>query len=53
LSALTAENIITAIKTALRERIEREERTRGRASFEELLAIANHIASRLRARQRA
>jgi antitoxin VapB len=47
LSALTGENITTAIKTALRERIEREERTRGKASFEELLAIAKRIASRI------
>jgi antitoxin VapB len=45
LSALTGENITTAIKTALRERIAREERTRGKASVEELLAIAKRIAS--------
>jgi antitoxin VapB len=47
LSALTGENITTAIKTALRERIEREERRRGKASVEELLAIAKRIASRI------
>ena len=31
----------------LRERIEREERTRGKATYEELLAIAKRIASRI------
>lgn len=45
LSALTGESITTAVKTAVRERIEREERTRGRASYEELMAIAKRIAS--------
>jgi hypothetical protein len=35
------------VKTAVRERIEREERGRGKASVEELMAIARRIASRL------
>jgi antitoxin VapB len=45
LAALTGESITVAIKTAVRERIEREERTRGKASCEELMAIAKRIAS--------
>ena len=45
LSALMGESITTAIKTAVRERIEREERRRGKASVEELLTIARRIAS--------
>ena len=44
LSALTGESITGAVKTAVRERIEREERERGKASVEELLAIARRIA---------
>ena len=44
LSMLTGESITLAVKTAVRERIEREERTRGKASVEELLAIARRIA---------
>src|ERR671922_23037 len=34
LSMLTGESITMAVKTAVRERIEREERTRGKASYE-------------------
>jgi antitoxin VapB len=45
LSTLTGESITLAVKTAVRERIEREERTRGKASLEELLAIAKGIAA--------
>ena len=45
LSILTGESITTAVKTAVRERVEREERNRGKASVEELLAIAGRIAS--------
>jgi antitoxin VapB len=45
LATLTGESITGAIKTAVRERIEREERTRGKASYEELMAIAKRIAS--------
>jgi antitoxin VapB len=47
LANLTGENITQAVKTAVRERIEREERGRGKASFEELMAIARRIASRI------
>ena len=47
LATLTGESITVAIKTALREHIERDERTRGKASYEELLAIATRIASRI------
>jgi antitoxin VapB len=45
LSTITGESITTAVKTAVRERIEREERSRGKASVEELMAIARRIAS--------
>jgi antitoxin VapB len=44
LARLTGENITRAVKTAVRERIEREERGRGKASVEELMAIARRIA---------
>ena len=44
LASLTGESITVAVRTALRERIEREQRTRGKASVEELLAIARRIA---------
>jgi antitoxin VapB len=47
LTGLTGENITQAVKTAVRERIEREERARGKASLEELRAIARRIASRI------
>jgi antitoxin VapB len=47
LSELTGESITVAVKTAVRERIEREERERSKASVEELLAIAKRIASRI------
>jgi antitoxin VapB len=47
LSALTGESIAVAVKNAVRQRIEREERERGKASVEELLAIAKRIASRI------
>jgi antitoxin VapB len=45
LSRLTGESITGAIKTAIRERIEREEPARGKAPIEELRAIAKRIAS--------
>jgi antitoxin VapB len=45
LATLTGESITVAVKTAVRERIEREERERGKASVEELMAIAKRIAS--------
>jgi antitoxin VapB len=44
LARLTGENITHAVKTAVQERIEREERGRGKASVEELMAIARRIA---------
>jgi antitoxin VapB len=47
LAGLTGENITQAVKTAVRERIEREERTRGKASLEQLRTIAQRIASRI------
>ena len=47
LATLTGESITAAVKTAVRERIEREERERGKASVEELMAIARRIASRI------
>ena len=47
LSTLTGESITMAVKTAVRERIERDERTRGKASIEELMTIAKRIASRI------
>jgi antitoxin VapB len=45
LAALTGESITEAVKLAVRERIEREQRTRGKASVAELMAIARRIAS--------
>ena len=48
LVTLTGEGITVAVKTAVRERIEREERSRGKASVEELLAIARRIGARSR-----
>ena len=44
LARLTGENITQAVKTAVRQRIERESRERGRASVDDLLAIAQRIA---------
>lgn len=46
LADLTGEKITDAVKTAVRERLDREARHRGKASLEELLAIANRIASK-------
>jgi antitoxin VapB len=46
LASLTGEKITDAVKTAVRERLDREARNRGKASLEELLAIANQIASK-------
>ena len=45
LAALTGERLTDAVKTAVRERIEREQRIRGKASTEELMAIARRIAA--------
>jgi antitoxin VapB len=47
LATLTGESITAAVKTAVRERIVREERMRGKASVAELMAIARRIASRI------
>ena len=47
LATLTGESITEAVKIAVRERIEREERQRGKASLDELMAIAKRIASRI------
>jgi antitoxin VapB len=44
LATLTGESLTVAIKIAVRERIEREERIRGKASVEELLATVKRIA---------
>jgi antitoxin VapB len=44
LAALTGESLTVAIKIAVRERIEREERIRGKASVEEMLATLRRIA---------
>ena len=44
LARLTGENITQAVKTAVQQRIERESRERGRASVDDLLAIARRIA---------
>lgn len=45
LANLTGEKITDAVKTAVRERLERETRNHGKASLEELMAIARRIAS--------
>ena len=44
LATLTGESLTVAIKIAVRERIEREERIRGKASVGELLATVRRIA---------
>ncbi len=44
----TGETLTTAVTEALRERYERLRRRGGRASVEELLAIADRIASRVK-----
>ncbi len=46
LAKLTGESITEAVGTALRERLVREERRRGRASQAELKAIARRYAAR-------
>jgi len=45
LVAATGERITDAVKTAVRERLDREQRRRRRASVEEILAIASRIAA--------
>jgi antitoxin VapB len=46
LASLTGESLTEAVHVAVRDRLEREERRRGRASIEQLLAIARCYASR-------
>jgi antitoxin VapB len=46
LARLTGESITKAIRTALQERLEREERQHGRPSVEQLMAIVRRYASR-------
>jgi antitoxin VapB len=46
LAALTGERITEAVRKALVERIEREERARGKAFYDELMAIAKRCAAR-------
>jgi antitoxin VapB len=46
LAHLTCESITQAVRTAVEERLEREERHRGRPSIEHLMAIARRYASR-------
>jgi antitoxin VapB len=46
LARLTGESITKAVRTAVQERLEREERQRGRPSVEHLMAIARQCASR-------
>jgi antitoxin VapB len=45
LADLTGEKITDAVRIAVGERLDREARNRGKASLEELLAIAHSIAS--------
>ena len=46
LAAITGETLTKAVEVAIRDRLEREERRRGRASAEHLLAIARRYAAR-------
>jgi antitoxin VapB len=46
LARLTGESLIQAVRTAVEERLEREERHRGRPSIEHLMAIARRCAAR-------
>jgi antitoxin VapB len=46
LAQLTGESLTKAVRTAVRERLEREERQRGRPSVEHLMAIVRRYASR-------
>ena len=46
LADLTGESLTKTVHEALRQRLEREERRMGRSSVEELLNIAQRIASR-------
>ncbi len=44
LADLTGEKITEAVRTAVSERLDREAQRHGKASLEELLAIANRVA---------
>lgn len=46
LASLTGESLTEAVHIAVRDRLEREERRRGRAPVEHLLAIARRYAAR-------
>jgi antitoxin VapB len=46
LAAMTGESITKAVRTAVRERREREERQRSRPSVEHLMTIARRCAAR-------
>jgi antitoxin VapB len=48
ISRATGESMTSVVKEALRERYARIERVRGRASVEELLAIADRAAAHVR-----
>ena len=46
LAEVTGEKITDAVKTAVRERLDREARNHDKASLEELMAIARRIAAK-------
>jgi len=46
LADLTGEKITDAVKTAVRERLDREAANRGRASLSRLMAIARRVAAK-------
>lgn len=46
LARLTGRSITDSVKLAVKEQVAREEQRQGKASFEELLAIAERCASR-------
>jgi antitoxin VapB len=46
LAQLTGESVTQAVRTAVEERLEREERHRSRPSVEQVMAIARRFASR-------
>jgi antitoxin VapB len=46
LARRTGESITKAVRTALQERLEREQRQRGRPSVQQIMAIARRYASR-------
>jgi len=48
ISRATGESMTSIVKQALRERYARIERQKGKASVEELLAIADRVAARLK-----